>query len=90
MDRKQKPLMIKVLNSVCACTLIGCLIYIVFAGFHAVVLGAMVIALACAATPVVIAGEDFLEILLGIIEALVDGIMVIVEGIISAISGIFS
>lgn len=89
MDRKQKPLKIKVLNSLCACALIGCLIYVVFAGFHAIALGAMVIALAGVATPVILAGEGFLEVLLGIIEAIVDGVMVIVEGIVSVISGIF-
>ena len=89
-DRKDRPLKIKVLNSACAIALVGSLIYVVVAGFEALALGAMVLAIAGAATPVIVSGEGILDILLGVVEAIVEGVMAVVEGIIGAISGIFS
>lgn len=88
-DRKKKSLIIRMLNSICASVLIGSFIYAAIAGFEAVAVGAMIVALVSASTPVILSGEGVLEVLLGIVEALVEGIMTIVEGILSAISGLF-
>lgn len=89
-DKEQKPLKIRVLNSICASVLLVAIVYVTFAGFEAIAVGAMLVALAGAATPVVMSGDGILEMLVGIVEAIVEGVLTIVEGITSAISSLFS
>ena len=88
-DRKHRSLKIKILNSICSSALIVSLIYVLVAGFEVVALGAMAIAIAGVATPVVLSGEGVLEVLFGIVGAIIDGVMIIIEGITNAISGLF-
>lgn len=88
-DKKHKPLIIRVLNALCACVLVGSLIYALVAGFGAFAVGAMMVALAGTATPVILGGGGVVEVLLGIVEALLEGVMAILEGIVSAIAGLF-
>lgn len=88
-NKENRSLKIRALNSVCACVLIGSLLYVLVAGVEAIALGAIALSLLGAATPVVLNGEGILEIFVGIAEALIEGVMVIVDGIITAISGIF-
>ena len=81
---------LRFLNSFCAFALLGCVIYIIFAGFQAAAVGFALLALASVAVPVAMGGDGILEILSGILEALVEGVLGIFETIADFISGLFS
>ena len=90
MPKEPKPLKIRVLNIFCSLSLLVSLGYILFAGFNLIVLGAITAALAGVATPVLVGGGGILEVISGIVEALVEGIAAVAEGTCSAISALFS
>jgi len=52
-------------------------------------MAAVALSVAGVATPVILTDSGPLEILSGILEAIVDGVLAIIEGITSAISGLF-
>jgi hypothetical protein len=54
---------------------------IVFVGMNIYVLGALTIAVASIAIPVISGGEGLVDMLVGVLEAVVDGILVIIEAI---------
>lgn len=87
--RENQSPKIKALNVICACVLMGSVIYMLVAGVKIAALSAMVISLAGAATPVIMAGEGFVSVITGIFEALLEGFLVIIEGIADFISGLF-
>ena len=86
-DRSPK---IKALNTLCASVLLGSLIYILVSGVHMAALAMVVTSAVGLATPVVLSGEGFMDIITGLFEAVFEGIAVIFEGIADFISGIFS
>lgn len=88
MDRENRSLQIRAFNCICSLVLIGSLIYILIVGLEKVAAALLVLSVVSAATPVVFAGGNMLEILVGILEALLEGIMLIVEGIVGIVSGI--
>ncbi|MGA4476359.1 hypothetical protein ACPA2M_25640 [Ectopseudomonas chengduensis] len=59
-------------------------------GFSTVAMAAMAISVAGAAVLPVQSSEEFLEIIVGTFEAMIDGLLAIIEGITSAIAGLFS
>lgn len=89
MDKKERPVGLRVLNALCATVLVFSGLYILFSGFQAVAVAALVCAAVAVATPVMVTGEGGLEILTGILDAFLDGIMGIFEAIASFISGLF-
>lgn len=80
---------IKALNAICASVLLCSLVYMLVAGVKVAALSVMIASLAGAATPVILAGEGFMDVLTGIFEALFEGVMVIIEGIADFITGLF-
>ena len=88
-NRENQSPKIKALNAICAFVLMGSVIYMLVAGVKIAALSAMVISLAGAATPVIMAGEGFVSVITGIFEALFEGVMVIIEGVADFISGLF-
>ncbi|VUD69451.1 hypothetical protein TDB9533_04821 [Thalassocella blandensis] len=86
--RNNKSIQIKAFNAVCSILLISSIIYILFAGFEVIATGILITSLAASAVPVVVAGEGLVEILVGILEALLEGVMVVVECIASIFSGL--
>lgn len=86
---KNRSIGIRFLNSLCAIALFAGVIYFLVSGFELVALGVVTLALVGAATPVVVAGEGFLEVLVGIFEAILEGVVAIFEAIVSALAGLF-
>jgi len=89
-NKKKKSLKIRVLNSICAFVLLISVIFIWATGFDYISTGIMTAALISLATPVVLSGEGFIDVISGIFEAIFEGVLAIFEGIAEVISGIFS
>jgi hypothetical protein len=87
--KSKRPLGLRVFNALGVTLLLSSVVYILVAGFHSVAMAAVALSIAGVATPVVLSDDGPLEILLGTLEAVVDGALAIVEGITSAISGLF-
>ena len=85
---KRSPAL-RLLNALCATALIAAVIFMLVAGFHFGTVAVAALAVASVATPVVISGVGIVEMLTGLVEALVDGVLAIIECIVSAISALF-
>ena len=86
MNRKERPILQRILLTVSVFALIGSAGYIYFSGLTlaaGVVIG---LALAGIATPVVSGGGGIVELVAGVFEALIDGLM----GVVDAIAGLFN
>ncbi len=81
---------LRAFNSLCSTLLIGAAIYIMVIGFSAFAMVAMAISFAGAAAPLVKRDEGIWDIVIGTVEAMVDGVSAIIECISSAIAGLFS
>ncbi|MCC5901566.1 MAG: hypothetical protein JJT87_06535 [Halomonas sp.] len=91
MANKIKPAKVKALNVVCSFSLLTSAGYIFFAGFNLFVLMVVAAALSSMAAPVLVGGNNsFLEVLLGILEAIAEGVVAIFTGIYNAISALFN
>ena len=88
-NKEKRSLDVRFLNSFCALALLVCIAYIVFAGFQAVIIGVALLALGGVAVPVAMEGEGLVEIILGIFEAVIEGIIVIFEAIANFFYGLF-
>jgi hypothetical protein len=82
-DKKQKPIAIRLLNTVSAFMLIGGAVYIFFAGITLIPSLIFLAAIGALSGPVIILGgsEGTLECLIGILEAFVEGILGVFETI---------
>ena len=90
MEKKTKRSVgLRAFNALGVTLLLSSVIYILVAGFHSVAMAVVAVSIAGVATPVVLSDDGPLEILLGTLEAIVDGALAIVDGITSAISGLF-
>ncbi len=88
-EKKQRPVALRALNSLCVITLIVSITWIIVEGFRltsSMILGAAILALA---SPVVISGDGVADILSGLVEALMDGITAIFDAIVEVVSGLF-
>ncbi len=86
MNRKEKPLLRRIFGTVGSFVLIGACGYTFFAGMNLLVGLILAVSILSIATPVVIDGGEFFELITGVFEAFIDGIM----GIFDAIASIFS
>lgn len=82
-DRKQKPIALRLLNTVSAFMLIGCAVYIFFVGINLIPSLILLAAIGSLSGPVVISGgsEGILDCLIGILEAFVEGVVGVFETI---------
>ena len=88
-NKNKRSVGLRAFNTLGVTLLLSSVIYILVAGFHSVAMAAVAVSIAGVATPVVLSDDGPLEILLGTLEAVVDGALAIVDGIASAISGLF-
>lgn len=90
-DQKQKPIAIRLLNTVCAFMFIGCVIYIFFVGITLIPSLILLAAIGGVAGPVIVLGgsEGTLEFLIGILEAFVEGVLGVFETIGDIFGSIF-
>ena len=88
-NKNKRSVGLRAFNALGVTLLLSSVIYILVAGFHSVAMAAVAVSIAGVATPVVLSDDGPLEILLGTLEAVVDGALAIVDGIASAISGLF-
>lgn len=87
--KTKRPLSLRVFNALGATLLLSSVVYILVAGFHSVAMAAVALSIAGVATPVALSDDGPLEILLGTLEAIIEGVLTIVEGITGAISSMF-
>ncbi|WP_447895669.1 hypothetical protein [Vreelandella sp. GE22] len=90
MAKRTKSRKIAALNIAGSLAIAGATTYMLFAGFNVVGLAIVGVALISVAIPVAATGDSLLEILLGLLEALFEGIMAALEGIFNAICALFS
>lgn len=89
-EKKEKPIAIRLTNTLCAFLLIGTAIYVAFAGITLIPSLLFLSALGGLAAPVVVGGsEGSLECFMGILEAFVDGIAAFFEAIGEIFGSIF-
>lgn len=88
-NRKQKPIYIRLLNTVCAFTLIGSVIYIFIAGISLIPSLIILAALGGISGPVVSGSGSILECFVGILEAIIQGVVGVFETIGEIFSSIF-
>lgn len=79
--RRSRSKRIKLLNCLCSLVILGSVMAAVFVGMNIYALGVLTIAVASIATPVIIGGEGILDMLVGVLEAVLDGVLVLVEAI---------
>ena len=86
-EQKQKPVAVRLLNTVCAFTLIGSAVYIFFVGIDLIPSLIFLAAIGGLSGPIVISGgsEGILDSLAGIFEAFFEGLL----GVFETISNIF-
>ena len=90
MKRKERPILLRILNAISAVVfMLSCIFILVWGVSFAAVSGA-VVALCCIAVPVALTGEGIVEISLAIIEALFHAVIDAFVGIFEAISNAFS
>jgi hypothetical protein len=88
--RKDKEVKLRALNAVCSSLLVGAIIYALIASFDLIAISIISASLVGAAIPVVLSGEGILEIIIGVFEAIFEGIVELFAGIVEVISSIFS
>ncbi len=86
MNRKEKPILRRIFGTLSSFVLIGASGYAFFAGMNFLVGLILAISILSIATPVVIDGGGFFEIVSGIFEAFIEGVM----GVFDAVASIFS
>lgn len=90
MHKEKKSLAMRALNSVCALTFLVTLIYVLVGGVEKYAFGLMLASIVGVGLPVVMEETvSFLEIVVGILEALLEGIVAILEFISRLVSGLF-
>ena len=87
--RKEKPILVRLLNTVCAFTLIGSVIYILITGITLIPSLIILAALGGISGPVFSSSEGILECFAGILEAIFQGIVGVFETIGEIFSSIF-
>ena len=86
---KKKSIYLRLFNTVCSLTFIGAACYLFFAGMDLLAMGIFASSLAALTAPVVVDGGSVVEVLVGIVEAFVEGLALIVEAISSFLGSIF-
>lgn len=89
MRKTPRSLPLRAFNALCATVLIGSVVYLLVAGFQVLATSVLVCSVVGVATPVVFSAHGLLEALMGVFEALTDGVMAILEAIASIFSGLF-
>lgn len=86
MKRKDRPLYKRTLGTICSFALVGACGYAFFTGLNLLTTLLIGMAILSIIAPVVIAGGSLVEILVGIVEAFIDGLM----GVIDVIASFFN
>lgn len=77
--RKDRPLAIRILGALCSTAMLCTFVYILIAGFSMAAGVALAVAVVGIATPVMVAGGGFVEMIVSFFEALLEGVLAIFE-----------
>lgn len=86
--RKRRPIALRALNSLCVIALVVSIGWVFAEGFRLASSLVLTVAILAVAGPVVVASDGLVEVLTGLLEALVDGVVAILEAIASLFSGL--
>ncbi|EAR09957.1 hypothetical protein [Reinekea blandensis] len=87
--RSDKTITLRVFNAVCSLFLLGAIAYALFISMNLIVITIITASVVAVATPVVLAGEGVLDVLLGILEVLIEGFVELIAGIVNSITSLF-
>ena len=87
-QKEKRPVLLRLFNSLCAFSIIGAAIYLLFVGLETVPVLLLLVACAGIATPASIGSDGLLDAIGSIFEALLEGIMGIIETIGDIFSGV--
>ena len=91
MEKKDASLIkLKFFNVLCSILLLTAISFLLFSTYKVISATAVVLIVVSVSTPVVLVGGSFLDMLTGVIEAVLQGVMAIFEGIATVIGSIFS
>lgn len=88
-NRKDKPILLRILSTISAFAFLGALIVVFFAGFDWVAVAVLASGTLGLGVTSVVLGNSTLEMILGFFEALFDGVMEVFGGILDFLSGLF-
>lgn len=89
MRRKERPVLLRIVNAISAMVFMLSCIFIMVWGASLAAVSGTVLAFCCIAVPVAVTGEGIAEISLAIIETLFHAVVDAVVGIFEAISNAF-
>ncbi|MCX7552274.1 hypothetical protein OS175_00160 [Marinicella sp. S1101] len=88
--RKERSAGLRLLSAVASFVFLGAGIYMFFAGVNLYNSALMTSAVLGLGIPAVVAGDGFLEMVVGFFEVFFDGLMEVVGGVLEALSSIFN
>ena len=90
MKRKERPVLLRIVNAISAVVFVLSCIFILIWGVSLAAVSGTALAFCCIAVPVAFTGEGIVEISLAILEALFHAVVDAIVGIFEAISSAFS
>ena len=90
MKRKERKLLLRILNAISAVVMVFSSIYLFAWEFSMLALAGIIVPLCCVAWPASIAGEGVIQIVFGVAEALLHGVVDSVIGLVEGIGSAFS
>lgn len=90
MKRKERKLLLRILNAISALVIVFSSIYMFVWELSVLAVAGVFVPLCCIAGPASVAGEGAVEIVLGITEALLHAVVDAVIGVLEAIENVFS
>lgn len=90
MKRKERRLLLRIVNAIASLVLVVSCLYVFFWGVSAAAIAGAVVAVCCVGAPIVVAGEGAIEILVGVLEALSHAVIDALIGIFEAVGNAFS
>ena len=90
MKRKERKLLLRIINAISSVALVISSIHLYFWGLSIAAVSGVVVAACCIGGPIVVAGEGAVEVFMGLVEVLFHAVIDALIGIFEAIGNAFS
>lgn len=90
MKRQKSSAGLRVFRGICSFVMTASVFAILIGGFNMITGAAIALAVVSIAAPIVIGGGSFIEMVVAVFGAILEGILTLVEGIVNAVSGMFN
>lgn len=90
MKRQNGSVGIRTFRSICSFVMIASVFAILIGGFKLFTGAVLALAVVSIAAPIVIAGGSFIEMVVAVFGAILEGILTLIEGMVNAVLGMFN